>query len=484
MNVDGYIRVSRVAGRSGDSFISPKVQRDKIKGLAAAGGHKIVKWVEDLDESGAKDDRPGFQLVLERIESGKTGGVVVAKLDRFSRSVAGAAVALKRIEAAGGAFLSAEDGFDTSTPMGRFALNMMIAMAELEWERRRESWLTARSEAVARGVHISSMTPAGYDRDGDRRLVPNTDAPAITAMFQAKARGASWSELSEIMEASGAVTNRGAVHWTNKTVAQILTNRVYLGEARSGEFVRPGAHEPLIDEATWKLAQLREQRVSTRTGGLLLSGILRCAGCRYSIKTDNMTPTSGEWKGTRVPIYRCRGKRSSGACPAPASVMAHLIDDHVTDLFLDHIKHAGAAASVDRTELDAATVVRDAAAAEVEAYLSVDVGGIAGADQFQRGLQTRQDRLVAAESRLVAAHEASDVPEVDGAEIAAVWPSLDVPERREILSASVDAIFLRRAPNRGRFPIEDRSIVLWRGQGPKGLPSVRNRPLSTTPYDW
>ena len=32
--MDGYVRVSRVAGRKGDSYISPKVQRDKITGWA------------------------------------------------------------------------------------------------------------------------------------------------------------------------------------------------------------------------------------------------------------------------------------------------------------------------------------------------------------------------------------------------------------------------------------------------------------------
>lgn len=484
MRVDGYIRVSRVAGRSGDSFISPKVQRDKIKALAAVGGHKIVKWHEDLDQSGAKDDRPGFQLVLSRIEEGKTDGVIVAKLDRFSRSVAGAAVALKRIEAANGAFLSAEDGFDTSTPMGRFALNMMIALAELEWERRRESWLVARSEAVSRGVHISSMTPAGYDRDADRRLIPNNDAPAITAIFRAKAKGASWSVLGEIMESSGAVTNRGATHWTSKTLSQILKNRVYLGEARSGEFILKDAHEPLIDEGTWNLAQIREQRTTTRHGGLLLTGILRCAGCRYSIKTDNMTPTTGEWKGTRVPIYRCRGKRSSGKCAAPSSAMAHIVDDHVTELFLEHIRHAGATTTVDRSKLEAAQLERDQAAMEVEAYLSVDVASIAGPDAFQQGLTIRQERLVEAEERLVAVHDATDASGMDAAEIAAMWPTLDMLDRREILMAGIDTIFLRRAPHRGTHPIADRSLILWRGQGPKGLPSVRNRPLSTTPYDW
>ncbi len=34
VGMDGYVRVSRVAGRKGESYISPKVQRDKITGWA------------------------------------------------------------------------------------------------------------------------------------------------------------------------------------------------------------------------------------------------------------------------------------------------------------------------------------------------------------------------------------------------------------------------------------------------------------------
>jgi len=52
MRLDGYIRVSRVGGRSGDSFHSPDLQREAIQGWAAAHGHEIVQWHEELDESG------------------------------------------------------------------------------------------------------------------------------------------------------------------------------------------------------------------------------------------------------------------------------------------------------------------------------------------------------------------------------------------------------------------------------------------------
>jgi DNA invertase Pin-like site-specific DNA recombinase len=60
--VDGYIRVSRVAGREGESFISPEVQRKKIEAWAELHEVEIVHLSEELDASGTRRDRPMFQL--------------------------------------------------------------------------------------------------------------------------------------------------------------------------------------------------------------------------------------------------------------------------------------------------------------------------------------------------------------------------------------------------------------------------------------
>jgi DNA invertase Pin-like site-specific DNA recombinase len=57
MKLDGYIRVSRVGKRGGDSFISPEDQREKIEGWAKLRGVEIVKWYTDLDQSGGKLSR-------------------------------------------------------------------------------------------------------------------------------------------------------------------------------------------------------------------------------------------------------------------------------------------------------------------------------------------------------------------------------------------------------------------------------------------
>ena len=123
---DGYIRVSRRAGREGESFISPEVQRKKIGDWAELHEVEIVQWWEEIDQSGAKLERPLFQEALARCERGETGGIVVARLDRFARSAVDALESIKRLNEAGARLVSVEDNFDGSTPMGRFAIPRLV----------------------------------------------------------------------------------------------------------------------------------------------------------------------------------------------------------------------------------------------------------------------------------------------------------------------------------------------------------------------
>ena len=137
---DGYVRVSRRAGREGESFISPEVQRKKIADWAKLHEVEVVRWWEEIDQSGAKLQRPMFQQALERCERGETGGIIVARLDRFARSAVDALESIKRLNEAGARLVSVEDNFDGSTPMGRFAIGILTLIAELELERIKENW--------------------------------------------------------------------------------------------------------------------------------------------------------------------------------------------------------------------------------------------------------------------------------------------------------------------------------------------------------
>ena len=101
MVIDGYVRVSQLRGREGESFISPVVQGEQIRAWATMRGARVGRVFEELDVSGARADRPLLEEALARIESGASDGLVVAKLDRFGRSLIHSLAAVERIQAAG-----------------------------------------------------------------------------------------------------------------------------------------------------------------------------------------------------------------------------------------------------------------------------------------------------------------------------------------------------------------------------------------------
>src|SRR5579884_1378371 len=248
---DGYIRVSRRAGREGGSFISPEVQRQKIAGWAKLHDIEIVQWWEELDQSGAKLERPLFQQAVERCERGETGGIVVARLDRFARSAVDALESIKRLNQAGARLVSVEDNFDGSTPMGRFAIGILTLIAELELERIKENWTTAVRSAVERGIHISARVPVGYQRNPQTKQLELHEraAAAVAEVFRRRALGASWTELADYLKQNEVYPASGNRHWSKVGVAALVRNRVYLGQARSGSVVKEQAHPAIVTRA-------------------------------------------------------------------------------------------------------------------------------------------------------------------------------------------------------------------------------------------
>ena len=328
MNLAGYIRVSH---RSSKNFVSAGAQRDEIDAFCTLHGHHIATWHDDLDEPGTKAPQPGLEQALARIEASKTDGIVVAKLDRIAPSMAAAAAALRRVDDAGGRLVSVEEKFDTGTPTGKFALHMILALAQLEVDRIRDTWARAQESAVNRGVHIASRLPTGYRRGADGRLEPvESAAPAIADLFRRRAAGASWKELAGILEGAGIVGPYGGTAWTTGAVRKVIENPVYTGQARSGQHHKDGAHPALVSEAEWRAAQLTRRTVSPlrSPSGALLAGLLRCAGCRYVMKPDTITSREGTLRQ-----YRCRGEHAAGRCPAPTSVLAHVIEPRVVAAF-------------------------------------------------------------------------------------------------------------------------------------------------------
>lgn len=462
MQLDGYVRVSRVGGRDveAESYRTERDQRDAIQAWADREGHEVIAWHVERDASGRRMSRPRFDAVLRRIERNETSGLVVAYRSRFGRTMLGALQAIQRIEEAGGAALAA-DGFDARTPEGRLAIAVMLAFAEYELERIEANWRAAQGGAVARGIHIGKA-PRGYTRTGPPRrpggpptgpLVPGPDADAVTEAFRLRASGEPWSRVCDHLGVTEGVARK------------MIRSRTYLGEARGPRgLVNRSAHPALVDEVTWHRAQPGAATARTRPHERTdLGGLVRCAGCGHV-----MAAVQTHTRGRPLASYVCRGRHAEGRCPAPAGVTARLLDAWVADQ-VDHAlanpAHAGA--SRVRAVMDGhgahAEAAAALAAAEAELRAYVTSGVALRQDLFAAGVEAREARLAEARRRVAAAP----------AEGAAWWhddtrpmtaAEFDAADTRALYRRLIEAVVVAKAATRASRPVGDRARIVWRDE--------------------
>lgn len=477
--LDGYIRVSRVGKRDqhkdGEGFISPGLQEQAIREWAERNGREVVIHPHELNVSGGTMDRPVFNTIMERIRTGQSGGLVVFKTDRFARTLVGALNTLAEIGKRDGTFVStSEPQLDYSTTSGRAFLHMLFVFAEMVRDGLTESWYESQKHATERGIHISPSTFLGYDKGDDGRLVPNELAPVVRSMFQRRGDGQTWGAIAAWM--NDAAPREGGKLWTAQAAQRLCRNRVYLGEAsrfvardkaNRGAIITPDAHPALVTDGEWHAAQTTQPRVGGRkpgNPGALLSGLVRCAGCRFQLSIGRGP------KGERV--YRCRPEKTTGKCSCPTNVMADPLEAHIERIVLAEIE--GVTRLVpDSTDRDEAVAALVAAEAELDAFRRDRQARRLLGDEWTEWLAERVADVRSAEAAL-AAIDARRGAVVEGL-TRDHYLALPVNERREVLGGFIDAVMVRRSRGRGRNvdPIAQRVRVLWSGDAPDDLPRPR-----------
>jgi DNA invertase Pin-like site-specific DNA recombinase len=345
---DLYIRVSAVRGRSGESFISPDVQESQCRGAAQSRGIEVGLKFTDLDQSGRKMSRPEFNKALARIRSGVSGGIIVARIDRFSRTLQGALETLAEITEAGGVMIAADGDFDTTTPMGVFARDLMLGVAQLYSAQLAARWAEAHGSMIERGVH-SGSAPVGYAprrKNGvnteyaGKPLVVNGNAEHVREAYAMRAGSprANWADVARYLTAQGVPTKSGVTEWSPGGARKLLSNRAYLGEARHGTKVMPGAHEALVDPVTFRLANHKSARLSGeresgtdgKPGRLLGGGLVRCGTCGAGMVHGRTVQKKTDGSGERVyEFLRCPTRRGGGA---HAAIALGLITPYLTGI--------------------------------------------------------------------------------------------------------------------------------------------------------
>src|SRR5215467_5376255 len=121
-----YMRVSTKGhGQTTDT------QALALREYAQRRGFEIVEY-RDEGISGIKDSRPALDRLMKDARARKFDVVIVARFDRFARSVSHLLRALEEFSHLGVDFVSLSESIDTSTPMGKMIFTVLAAVAELE----------------------------------------------------------------------------------------------------------------------------------------------------------------------------------------------------------------------------------------------------------------------------------------------------------------------------------------------------------------
>ena len=213
MRVIGYVRVSSDEQR--ESRAGLDAQRAAIAAECERRGWQLVDVLEDAGYSAKDLKRPAVQAALEVLEERRADGLVVAKLDRLSRSMLDFTAVMAKAQRQGWALVALDCAVDTTTPAGEAMAHVLATFAQFErrliGQRTREALAAKRAQGV---------------RLGRPRAVPDR---VVRRIARERDAGRSLQRIADGLTADGVPTAQGGARWYATTVRGVLS---YAGAAQ------------------------------------------------------------------------------------------------------------------------------------------------------------------------------------------------------------------------------------------------------------
>lgn len=205
MKVIGYLRVStEEQARSG---LGLEAQRERITSEADRRGWS-VEWITDDGYTAATLERPGISTALASLRNHDADALVVAKLDRLSRSLLDFAGLMERAQRERWNVVCLDLGIDLSTPQGQLMANVMASFAAYERELIRQRTRDALAALKMRGKRLG------------RPVVVSPSTRALIGRW--RAAGCTWQGCADALNASGVPTAHGGKRWYASTVRSVM----------------------------------------------------------------------------------------------------------------------------------------------------------------------------------------------------------------------------------------------------------------------
>lgn len=355
-----YARVS--TEEQAEHGYSIDAQLETLRNYCKMHGKLLTKEYVDRGVSGKSiNGRYELQRMLRDAKNHEFDEVVVWKISRLARKTIDLLRIVEELSKYNISFRSFSENFETETPMGKFALQMMGAVGELERntivdnvrmgmkQRAREGkW----NGGVVLGYKSISVDAKGKRSKETKLVIVDEEAVIIRKIFELYASGKGLKAIANQINYEGYKTKKGNTFGTD-SVKQILLNPIYIGEIRFNRFEEwnerrrkgknenfiqeQGNHQPIISLELWDKVQAIQQKKSHTSirnfdGKFLLTGLMKCPKCGASMVASR---TKSKLKDGTIVIrryYSCGAFRSKGSSVCNAnSVRADYAEQHVME---------------------------------------------------------------------------------------------------------------------------------------------------------
>ena len=313
---------------------------------------KVVAIYREEGKSGKNVDRPEYKRMIQDIERGKINAVLCTRIDRVSRSIIDFLHFHEFLKENETIFISLNEDWDTSTAMGRCALTISLAMAELERERTSERTKEKMLWRAEKGLHNGGQV-LGYDIDPDDKGVPKpneTERELVLLIFRTYMKEQSFRATAQVINEKGYRTKsyvsrsdkfHSSKKFNNTHIMRILQNQFYIGKIAYNGEIYEGQQELIIPMELWNKVQAiiktkRAKRSKSRKQNLhtfLLQGLVKCGWCK-----SYMTPYYG-MNHQKKPYfyYQCtckihRGNKECKMKSVPAQALEKVVADRLIQL--------------------------------------------------------------------------------------------------------------------------------------------------------
>jgi DNA invertase Pin-like site-specific DNA recombinase len=246
-----YTRVS-TEDQAKEGF-SLDAQLDKLRAYCKARDWTVVEEYIDDGFSGRNVKRPAYNNMIENME--KWDLLLVMKMDRIHRNSKNFMLMMEYLNKNNKEFVSMNESFDTSTAMGRFVMNIIQLIAQLESEQIGERvYIGMEQKAKTNGGVLGFNIPYGYDYINGKLEINKDEARVVKDIYSWYTEGKSMGEIAKMLNSIEVPTKKQGL-WAKKTISTILKNPTYCGYLHWEQYINKSEHDPIISESEFNEIQ-------------------------------------------------------------------------------------------------------------------------------------------------------------------------------------------------------------------------------------